>query len=212
MIRYGKRKKVGVWLWTVAATLFQHPHCYLDSISKWGAVRVKIDFFDRDDAQIIPQYEKIWQRLVLSGILWWIFMDAASLPDFIGHILISFLMKPYDVRNVLSGIPLLIRIISFNVSLPVCWEVELIILRVRCVTAHWKNLSRSIRGCLVHWGLVHMNWPLFVVLSAPFASLCDSPDEYRKYPDILKYLAEVPISWDQTIPFSCLCGRICCVG
>lgn len=25
---------------------------------------------------------------------------------------------------------------------------------------------------------------LFVVLSAPFASLCDSPDEYRKYPDI----------------------------
>ena len=29
---------------------------------------------------------------------------------------------------------------------------------------------------------------LFVVLSAPFASLCDSPDEYRKYPDILKYL------------------------
>lgn len=99
----------------------------------WGENR----FFDRDDAQIIPQYE-IWQRLVLSGILWWIFMDAASLPDFIGHILISFLMKPCDVRSVLSGIPLLIRIISFNVSLPVCWEVELIILRGRCVTAHWK--------------------------------------------------------------------------
>lgn len=158
VIRYGKEKKVGVWLWTVAATLFQHPHCYLDSISKWGAVGVKIDFFDRDDAQIIPQYENL-ARLVLSGILWWIFMDAASLPDFIGHILISFLMKPYDVRSVLSGIPLLIRIISFNVSLPVCWEVELIILRGRCVTAHWKNLSRSIRGCLVHWGLVHMNWP-----------------------------------------------------
>ena len=35
VIRYGKEKKVGVWLWTVAATLFQHPHCYLDSISKW---------------------------------------------------------------------------------------------------------------------------------------------------------------------------------
>lgn len=39
-----EKKKVGVWLWTVAATLFQHPHCYLDSISKWGAVGVKIDF------------------------------------------------------------------------------------------------------------------------------------------------------------------------
>ena len=45
---------------------------------------------------------------------------------------------------------------------------------------------------------------LFVVLAAPFAILCDSPDEYRKYPDILKYLAEVPTSWDQTIPLACL--------
>ena len=48
---------------------------------------------------------------------------------------------------------------------------------------------------------------LFVVLSAPFASLCDSPDEYRKYPDILKYLAEVPTSWDQTIPLAARVGE-----
>lgn len=48
---------------------------------------------------------------------------------------------------------------------------------------------------------------LFVVLSAPFASLCDSPDEYRKYPDILKYLAEVPTSWDQTIPLAACVGE-----
>ena len=134
-------------------------------------------------------------------------MDAASLPDFIGHILISFLMKPCDVRNVLSGIPLLIRIISFNVSLPVCWEVELIILRVRCVTAHWRNLSRSIRGCPSSLGTRSHELALFVVLSAPFASLCDSPDEYRKYPDILKYLAEVPTSWDQTIPLAARVGE-----
>ena len=134
-------------------------------------------------------------------------MDAASLPDFIGHILISFLMKPCDVRNVLSGIPLLIRIISFNVSLPVCWEVELIILRVRCVTAHWKNLNRSIRGLPSSLGTRSHELALFVVLSAPFAGLCDSPDEYRKYPDILKYLAEVPTSWDQTIPLAARVGE-----
>lgn len=48
---------------------------------------------------------------------------------------------------------------------------------------------------------------MFVVLSAPFASLCDSPDEYRKYPDILKYLAEVPTSWDQTIPLAARVGE-----
>ncbi|MDD5185502.1 MAG: glycoside hydrolase family 97 catalytic domain-containing protein [Paludibacter sp.] len=59
IIRYGKEKKVGVILWTVASTLMKYPHKYLDSISSWGAAGVKIDFFDRDDAQIIPQYEEL---------------------------------------------------------------------------------------------------------------------------------------------------------
>ncbi|MBQ5750144.1 MAG: glycoside hydrolase family 97 catalytic domain-containing protein, partial [Bacteroidaceae bacterium] len=59
VIRYGKEKEVGVWLWTVAATLFHNKHIYLDSISAWGAVGVKIDFFDRDDAGIIPEYEEL---------------------------------------------------------------------------------------------------------------------------------------------------------
>lgn len=59
VIRYGKEKNVGVWLWTVAATLFHNKHVYLDSIASWGAVGVKIDFFDRDDADVMPEYEDL---------------------------------------------------------------------------------------------------------------------------------------------------------
>lgn len=68
---------------------------------------------------------KIWQRQL-----------SASAVDFHGCSKPTGLHRAYP--NILSyeamrcgmfyGIPLLIRIISFNVSLPVCWEVELIIL------------------------------------------------------------------------------------
>lgn len=49
VICYGKEKKVGVWFWIVVVILFQYLYCYLDFISKWGVVGVKIDFFDCDD-------------------------------------------------------------------------------------------------------------------------------------------------------------------
>mgnify|MGYP002237452939 CR=1 FL=1 len=52
---------------------------------------------------------------------------------------------------------------------------------------------------------------LFVVLSAPFASLCDSPDEYRKYL-IFKIFSGSSDFMGSDDSLSCLCGRICCVG
>jgi alpha-glucosidase len=39
---------------------------------------------------------------------------------------------------------------------------------------------------------------MFVVYYAPLQMMCDAPTAYEQHPDILKYLAEVPTSWDET--------------
>lgn len=39
---------------------------------------------------------------------------------------------------------------------------------------------------------------MYVGFANPLVMLCDSPDVYRKYPDILKYLSAVPTTWDDT--------------
>jgi alpha-glucosidase len=39
---------------------------------------------------------------------------------------------------------------------------------------------------------------MYIVYDQPFAMLCDSPAEYRKYADILKYLSAVPTDFDET--------------
>jgi alpha-glucosidase len=39
---------------------------------------------------------------------------------------------------------------------------------------------------------------MYIIYDQYFAMLCDSPSEYRKYPDIMKFLSAVPVSFDDT--------------
>ncbi|HRG08360.1 MAG TPA: glycoside hydrolase family 97 C-terminal domain-containing protein, partial [Cyclobacteriaceae bacterium] len=39
---------------------------------------------------------------------------------------------------------------------------------------------------------------MYVLFDQPFAMLCDSPAEYRKYPEIMNFLGVVPTSFDET--------------
>lgn len=206
VIRYGKEKEVGVWLWTVAATLIQHPHVYLDSISQWGAAGVKIDFFDRDDALMIPEYENLAKACA----------ERRLMVDFHGCSKPTGLHRAYP--NVLSYEAMRCgECFKWDTSSNPDYQLQCIFARMlgggvdytpgsmrNCTLEKFKPVDPGLPSSL---GTRAHEMALFVVLSAPFSSLCDSPDEYRKYPDILKFLAEVPTSWDQTIPLSAKVGE-----
>ena len=48
---------------------------------------------------------------------------------------------------------------------------------------------------------------MYVVFDQPLAYLCDSPVEYRKYPDIGRFFAAVPTVWDCTLPLAAEVGE-----
>jgi len=48
---------------------------------------------------------------------------------------------------------------------------------------------------------------MYVVFNQPIAYLVDSPIEYEKYPDIMKFFKKVPTVWDKTIPLCAEVGR-----
>ena len=48
---------------------------------------------------------------------------------------------------------------------------------------------------------------MYVVFDHPLAYLCDSPIEYRKYPDIGRFWSTIPTVWDQTIPLQAEVGE-----
>lgn len=40
---------------------------------------------------------------------------------------------------------------------------------------------------------------MYVLYDAPLQMLCDNPSNYLKEPEYTRFLAEIPVSWDQTI-------------
>lgn len=48
---------------------------------------------------------------------------------------------------------------------------------------------------------------MYVMFDQPLAYLCDSPTEYRKYTDLLGFLANVPSVWDRSVPLAASVGE-----
>ncbi|MGB4414645.1 MAG: glycoside hydrolase family 97 protein [Paludibacter sp.] len=206
IIRYGKEKKVGVWLWTVASTLMKYPHKYLDSISSWGASGVKIDFFDRDDAQIMPQYEELAKACA----------ERKLLVDFHGCSKPTGLNRAYP--NILSFEAVRgLECSKWDTSTNPDYRLQFIFSRMLAGpidytpgsmrNSNLKNFKPIDPGLPMSLGTRCQELAEYVIINSSLKMLADSPDEYRKYPDILSYLSEVPASWDDTKALSAKVGE-----
>jgi alpha-glucosidase len=197
IILYGKKKHVGVFLWTVASTLMHHPHQYLDSIASWGAAGVKIDFFDRDDAQIIPYYEELAKACA----------ERKLLVDFHGCSKPTGLHRAYP--NVLTYEAVRgLECSKWDTSTNPDYRLQFIFSRGLAGpidytpgsmrNSNMKNFKPIDPGLPMSLGTRCQELAEYIVIGSPLVMLADSPDEYRKYPDILKFLSDVPSSWDDT--------------
>ena len=211
LIRYAKGKEVGVILWTVASTLMKYPHQYLDSISSWGAAGVKIDFFDRDDAKIIPQYEELAKACA----------ERKLLVDFHGCSKPTGLNRAYP--NILSFEAVRgLECSKWDTSTNPDYRLQFIFSRMLAGpidytpgsmrNSNLKNFKPIDPGLPMSLGTRCQELAEYVVIRSSLIMLADSPDEYRKYPDILNYLSQVPASWDETRVLSAKVGEYAVVA
>lgn len=206
VIRYGKEKQVGVWLWTVAATLFHNKHIYLDSISAWGAAGVKIDFFDRDDAAIIPEYEELAKACAERHLM--VDFHGCSKPTGL-HRAYPNIMTYEAMRGAECA--------KWDTSSDPVYRLQCAFTRMLCGGTDYtpgslRNATREVFRPIEHnlpmtLGTRCHDMALYLIIDSPFSMLADSPDEYRKYPDILRYLSQVPTVWDETIPLLARYGQ-----
>lgn len=211
IIRYGKEKKVGVFVWTVASTLMKYPHKYLDSISSWGAAGVKIDFFDRDDAQIMPQYEELARACA----------ERKLLVDFHGCSKPTGLNRAYP--NILTYEAVRgLECAKWDTSTNPDYRLQFIFSRMLAGPIDYTPGSmRNVTpdkfkpidpGLPLTLGTRSHELAEYIIINSPLVMLADSPDEYRKYPDIMKFLSEVPATWDDTKVLSAKYGEYAVVA
>ena len=197
VINHAKSKNVGVFLWCVAAALRENTDQYMKMVSDWGAVGLKVDFFDRDDQLALKWMEDI---------------AAAAAKH---RLMINFhgCAKPTGLQRTYPNI---VNFEAVRGAECTKWDI----------TANPKHhvtfpFSRMLAGSLDYTAGAMRNRSLqmfrpldpgmpyglgsrchelamFVIYDQYFAMLCDSPSEYRKYPDVMRFLSAVPVSFDYT--------------
>lgn len=192
LIAYAKKKNVGVLLWVTWLAVENNFELF-EEYEKWGVAGVKIDFMDHSDQWMVNYYERVAK-------------EAAK-----HHLLVNFhgSFKPagleYKYPNILSYEGVLgmeqgefccpensiyhpfIR----NAVGPMDYTPgAMITMQPEYFTRHYPN-NASV-------GTRAYQMALYVVFESGFQMLSDNPTFYYKEKDCTDFMANVPVTWDET--------------
>ena len=206
IINYAKLKGVGVILWCVAAILDNDLEDNLDMFKSWGAVGIKVDFFDRDDQLEIQLIEKIAKAAAERHLI--VDLHGCSKPTGMQRTYPNLINFEAVRGNECSKWDLTANP-DYHVQLPF---VRMLAGGMDYTPGGMRNESKltfkpiaeglpSTQGTRCH------EMAMFVVFDQPLGMLCDSPGEYRKNPGVMKFLSDVPTSFESTVAIDAKLGK-----
>ncbi len=210
---YAKGKGVGIFVWTWANIPVVNPDNWMERMKEKGVAGLKVDFFERDDQEAMQWRELVAQRCADNQLLliyhgcpkptgleraypnivnyeavrgaecnYW---DRGSDPDY--HLLFPFIRM---LNGPIDYTPGSMRNKTKEDFVPV----------------DQPDVIPSSMGTRAH------ELAMYVLFDQPVGYLCDAPSEYRKFPDILNYLSEVPTVWSKTLPLDAKLGEYAVVA
>jgi alpha-glucosidase len=207
LCRYAESKGVKLIVWTWAS----HTHenlGWIESMKNTGVSGVKIDFFDRNDQDVMTWGRTFAEELAKNQMIGIFhgcpiptglnrtypnilnfeavngnevnFWDRTCTPDY--HVLLPFIRS---LAGPIEFTPGSMRNVTERQFYPV----------------DRYNVIPSSMGTRAH------ELSMYVIFDQWLGFLCDAPTEYRKYPEILDFLSTVPTVWDKTIPLNSRLGE-----
>lgn len=200
MAVYAHSKGVKLMLWLPVRTFLTYGNALvLDRIKGWGVDGLKIDFFDRDDQTAIELYESLARECA----------ERRLVVNFHGCANPAGLNRTYpnalNFEGVFGG--------EFNYCgskeqvITPSHNVDIVFTRMllgpmdytpgillnRTPDQYAKHMIvRTAMGTRAH------QVAMYVLYYGPLQMLASAPSEFKKYPDILKFVASTPTTWDET--------------
>ncbi len=197
VINYGKSKNVDVFLWCVATTLMKDLDGYMAMMSEWGAAGIKVDFFDSDNQIIMQWHEAIAKKAAQYKLM--VNFHGCSKPTGMQRTYPNII----NYEAVRGG-----ECAKWDSTANPKHHVTIPFTRMLAGSIDYTAGSMRNRtlqgfrpldpGMPLTLGTRAHELSMFIVFDQYFAMLCDSPSEYRKYPDILRFLSSVPVTYDET--------------
>jgi alpha-glucosidase len=197
LARYSKEKNVGLILWVTWKAFEDKLDEALVQFSKWGVKGVKVDFMQRDDQWMVNYYERIAQKCAKYEML----------VDFHGS------YKPTGLRR---AYPNVITREGVHGNEQNKWTTTnnpdhcLMLPFTRMVAGPLDYTPGAMRNAVGKSFKPVWHKPMgngtrahelakYVVFESPLQMLCDNPTHYYQNPQAMKFLADVPAVWDNTI-------------
>lgn len=203
LVAYGKSRNVGIILWVIWKTLDEQLQPALDLFASWGVKGIKVDFMQRDDQWMVNYYWKISREAAARKLL----------VDFHGAYKPSGLNRAWPNMLTSEGVRGL-----ENAK----WST---VTPKHCVTLPFTRMVAGpmdfTPGAMVNipeksfkpmWatpasmGTRCQQLAMYVVYESPLQMLCDSPTNYMREEECMKFLGPVPAVWDRTIALDARVG------
>ena len=197
LFAYAKTKNVEIILWVIWKTLDDQLEEALDKFAEWGAAGIKVDFMQRDDQWMVNYYWKISREAAKRELL----------VDFHGAYKPSGLRRTYPnvlTREGLRGLEWNkwsdVITPTHNLTIPFIRMVAgpMDYTPGAMVNAHKENFTIRFSRPMSQGTRVHQ-MAMYVVYESPLQMLADNPSNYLKEEECTRFIAGVPVTWDETI-------------
>lgn len=192
IVRYGKEKGVGVFLWLTWLTV-ENNFDLFKTFSDWGVKGVKIDFMDRSDQWMVNFYERVLKESAKNRLL--VDMHGSFKPAGLEQRYPN-LLSYEGVRGMeqMGGcrpdnslwLPFMRNAVGPMDYTP----GAMISMQPEYYVSERPN-SASI-------GTRAYQMALFVVFESGLQMLADNPTLYYRNNDCTEFIASVPVTWDET--------------
>ena len=196
IIDYGKQKNVGVILWTTWLALEENMDEAFSRYKKMGAKGFKIDFMQRDDQWMVDWYYSTAKKAA----------EHQMLVDYHGAYKPTGMTRTYPnvltTEGVYGG-----EQNKWTDDLTPRHNITLAFTRMALGPMDYTPgaMRNSHKGQFVSRFTSPMSQGtrchqlgMYVIYESPLQMLCDSPSNYEKEPDMMKFLSDVPTVWDET--------------
>lgn len=203
--QYAASRNVKVFLWDYINLPVENP-ARLTQLKTIGAAGIKVDLIERDDQVAINWFEQL-AKACAERELMIIFHGCA---------------KPTGLQRTYPNI---VNFEAVRGAECAKWDetpnpdyhlqfpfIRMLAGPLDYTPGSMRNVHRSEfepvpKGIPMTMGTRAHELAMYVLFDQPLGYLCDSPTEYRKFPDVMDFLSRVPTTWDRTVPLSAEVGE-----
>ncbi len=203
--QYAATQNVKVFLWDFINMPVENPG-RLAQLKAIGAAGVKIDLIERDDQVAINWVEQLAQKCADLGLM--IIFHGNSKPTGLQRTypnIVNFEAVRGAECNKWDDTPNPDYHLQFPFIRMLAGPLDYTPGSMRNV--HRSQFSPTPTGIPMSMGTRAHEIGMYILFDQPLGYLCDSPTEYRKSPDVIRFISGIPTIWDETVPLSAEVGK-----